>query len=112
MAENRCFTLVGVNKSVKSNVRQSSKGRSYAKEPGVKACPYCKNANAASTMNFAVVCIIIIISHTNIGKKNYETKRDEEGTLELIQWPSGLYPFANRGLTGSWTDQLNQLINQ
>ena len=37
---------------------------------------------------------------------------NEEGTLELIQWPSGLYPFANRGLTGSWTDQLNQLINQ
>ena len=66
MAENRCFTLVGVNKSVKSNVRQSSKGRSYAKEPGIKACPYCKNANAASTMNFGVVCIIII-SHTNIG---------------------------------------------
>ena len=39
-------------------------------------------------------------------------KCNEEGTLELIQWPSGLYPFANRGLTGSWTDQLNQLINQ
>ena len=59
--------------------------------------------------------IIIIISHTNIGTKNYESKREksnEEGTLELIQWPSGLYPFANRGLTGSWTDQLNQLINQ
>ena len=50
-----------------------------------------------------------------IGTKNYESKREksnEEGTLELIQWPSGLYPFANRGLTGSWTDQLNQLINQ
>ena len=48
-------------------------------------------------------------------QKNYESKREksnEEGTLELIQWPSGLYPFADRGLTGSWTDQLNQLINQ
>ena len=35
-----------------------------------------------------------------IWKKEKKKKRDNN----YNEWPSGLYPVANRGLKGSWTD--------
>ena len=44
-----------------------------------------------------IIIIIIIIKHTKIRCKG--KKKDREH-----QWSTGLYPVANRGLKGSWTD--------
>ena len=53
------------------------------------------------------IYFIIIISHASIGadiKKRKEKKINKKiNKSRADQWLTGLFPFANRGLTGSWT---------
>ena len=49
-----------------------------------------------------IIIIIIIIIHTNVDANMEEGKEKEK--RQYNEWPSGLYPVANRGLKGSWTD--------
>ena len=51
-------------------------------------------------MRRATPTLLLFNIHTNV-----DANIMEEGKKEKRQeWPSGLYPVANRGLKGSWTD--------
>ena len=50
-----------------------------------------------------LIIIIIIISHASIGADVKKRKEKKVNKSRADQWLTGLFPFANRGLTGSWT---------